>query len=258
MNNTHTASELIDLLFPLTGNGTFDKPRFGRSTLDPDTSEHPTGGKCRVCGSQLETLWKNADQTRSDDREFWLFRGWMPIQCCEVCHAKPSGVYSEAEALYLERCPIEFRIAWDAGKGDDGARVKALRFDPRLRKGMILHGASGAGKTRIAWLLAKSVGQMGLTWLWIDSLDYLDTLPTAAFKVDVLFLDDLGNEPLGSQSEVRLLKLIRSRCDWHKPIVATTQHQGDSLSKRFREGASAQAVVRRLREFCDGLYVKHS
>ena len=123
---------------------------------------------------------------------------------------------------------------------------------------MVLHGISGAGKTRIMWAVARKVSELGLNWLWIDSLDYVDVVPKEALTVDVLFLDDLGNESLGQQAETRLLKLIRTRCDHHRPFVVTTQHGGDSLAKRFREGASAQAVVRRLREFCESVYVKRS
>ena len=210
--------------------------------------EHPFDGQCKVCGKTIdEPLWRRIEGCR----------GWYPINCCDACYetAKAPGA-TRGEFEWQNKCPIEFKQEWDAGRGDDGAMRKALYFDATKRRGMVLHGMSGTGKTRIMWLVAKRVAESGRSWLWIDSLDYVDTLPKEAMFVDVLFLDDFGNEPLQGQSETRLLKLIRSRCDHHRPIVLTTQHQGESLSKRFREGASAQAVVRRLREFCDGVYVR--
>ena len=210
--------------------------------------EHPWGGRCKVCDRELlAPLW----------RQIPGCEGWYPVNCCDACYdtAKAPGA-SRGEFEWQTKCPIEFKQAWDGSKGDDGAMRKACYFDPAQRKGMVLHGLSGTGKTRIMWIVAKKVAESGRSWLWIDSLDYVDALPKEALFVDVLFLDDFGNEPLQGQAETRLLKLIRSRCDHHRPIVLTTQHQGDSLSKRFREGASAQGVVRRLREFCDAVYVR--
>jgi hypothetical protein len=255
IETTHRVSEILPLIMPVKGDGSFERPTWGLGELNPTPAKHPDGGVCRDCGKDLPDLWQNGDQKAEDGR--WLFRGWRPVTCCEECYAKRrSTTCSAGEAAWLKACPIEFRAPWSPEKADDAARVSAMKFEASQRKGMVIHGSSGAGKTRIAWLVAKKVAESGRTWLWVDSLDYVDTVPKEASFVDVLFLDDFGNEPLGQIAETRLLRLIKTRTEQHRPMVITTQHQGDTLSKRFRESATAQAVVRRLREFCDSVYVK--
>ena len=252
---THRVSDLMSAIMPGKGDGTFERPTWGLGELDPTPVKHPGGGICMDCRKDLDDLWQNGDQKHEDGR--WLFRGFRPVTICETCYGKrKSATYSAGEAAWQKACPIEFKALWEADRGDDHARMAAMKFEPLQRKGMVIHGLSGAGKTRIAWLVARKVAESGRTWLWVDSLDYVDTVPKEAAFVDVLFLDDFGNEPLGQIAETRLLRLIKTRTEQHRPIVITTQHQGDSLSKRFRESATAQAVVRRLREFCDSVYVK--
>lgn len=250
------ASELLKNFYHMSGNGTFESPSVGRSFLDPETSEHPTKGTCKMCDEPLPLPhWRSMDQQATDGR--WLFRGWLPVNCCEACAAKGGSEFAtRGEADWQARCPLDFRAPWRPDLGDDEARRRVLGWNRASGKGIIVRGPSGVGKSRLAWLLARQVAIEGCAWMWLDSLDYVDCVPKEAEKVQLLFLDDLGNEPLGQQAETRLLRLIKTRCENHRPVVITTQHTGDSLSKRFREGATAAAIVRRLREFCDDVQVK--
>lgn len=52
-------------------------------------------------------------------------------------------------------------------------------------------------------------------------------------------------------AEVRLLKLIRTRCDWHRPTIITTQFSGAKLAQKFSDSSTVEAVPRRLSQFCD-------
>jgi hypothetical protein len=248
-------SSLIRNFYAMDGDGTYERPSVGLSLLDPDTSEHPTKGTCKICDRELPLPhWRNCDQQAEDGR--WLFRGWLPVNCCDECMAKSeSSAATRGEADWQERCPVDFKIAWNPDRSDDEARKRVMQWDAKVRKGLLIRGPSGFGKTRIAWLLAHKVALEGRRWLWLDSLDYVEAVPKDAERIDVLFLDDLGNEPLGQQAETRLLRLIKTRCENHRPLVITTQHTGDSLAKRFREGATAQAIIRRLREFCEDVQV---
>lgn len=255
MNNTQKVSEILPSIMAGNGDGSAERPTWGLGILDPTPDKHPDGGKCRLCGGQLDELWQNGDQKHEDGR--WLFRGYRAVTCCDPCYgAYQAAGMSEGRAMWEKICPVEFKAPWMVEMGDEHARIKAMQFEGRQKKGMVIHGASGVGKTRIAWLVAKKVAESGLSWLWIDSLDYVDTPPKEAMTVDVLFMDDLGNEHLGQIAETRLLRLLKTRTERHRPIVMTTQHQGETLAKRFRESATAQAVVRRVREFCDSVYVK--
>jgi hypothetical protein len=249
-------SEAIKSFYPMDGDGSFERPSVGRSFLDPATSEHPTKGTCKMCDRALPLPhWRNMDQQAMDGR--WLFRGWLPINCCDECAAKSGSEFeTRGEADWQSRCPIDFKAPWKPDLGDDEARRRVLSWEAARGKGLVIRGPSGVGKSRLAWLLARRVAINGAVWMWLDSLDYVDIVPKEAEKVAVLFLDDLGNEPLGQQAETRLLRLIKTRCENHRPMIITTQHTGETLAKRFREGATAQAIIRRLREFSDDIAVR--
>jgi len=79
----------------------------------------------------------------------------------------------------------------------------------------------------------------------------MDGLHPDAHKVRVLAIDDVGNDKLTMNREVDFLRVIRNRCDWHQPMILTTQFRGADLANRFSEQSTAQAIVRRLREFSD-------
>lgn len=239
-----------------SGDGSFEAPVFGILPYDPKTSQHPFDGLCKVCDAPLDQLWRSMDQKAEDGR--WLRRGYAPVNCCEPCYERAKlGDHAEANmAAWNARCPIEFRKPFSDTLGNNQVLVKVLAFNPRGGRGMVIHGATSTGKTRCAWALAKRLTEDSIRWLFLESVDYLDSLPSDALTVPILFLDDLGNDTLRGDREVRLLKLIRTRCQWHRPIVVTSQFSGEALCARFSEDATAQAIVRRLREFCDSVHAK--
>jgi len=219
---------------------------------------HPFDGLCKACLVKEPPQETKLDQTwRTIDSEFAT--GWFPVNCCEACY---DDAKSDKETLAKQRewweskCPIEFRKDWDNRKGDPRMLAKVLAFNPDLNRGMIIHGETDSAKTRAVWQLAKQLAMSGREWMIVESIDLLDNIPERAFSVEILIIDDLGNDQLTQAKEVRLLKLIRSRCNWHKPIIITTQFVGDSLMKRFTETATARAIIRRLRDFCESVNAK--
>ena len=237
------------------GDGSERFPVFGHSDSDPETSAHPFDGRCKVCDSVLDDRWRDCTQRAPDGR--WLFRGWLPVNCCEACfdNAKRGPSADQTNVKHWESlCPDEFRAPWDDRRGNRNLLNRVLKFDPSQRRGLVLHGKSDTGKTRVIWRLLKKLSDAGVQWYFIEAIDLLDAIPPAAFTVPVLVIDDLGNDVLNAAKEVRLLKLLRTRCNWHRPVIVTTQFIGDSLEKRFTETATAQAVIRRLRQFCDDVH----
>ena len=109
---------------------------------------------------------------------------------------------------------------------------------------------------RAVWRLLKKLSEDGHEWMFVEAIDLLDSIPERAFGVPVLVIDDLGNDTLTAQKEVKLLKILRTRANWHRPVIITTQFNGEALQKRFTETATAQAVIRRMRTFCDVVSAK--
>jgi hypothetical protein len=215
---------------------------------DDPAPVHPFGGNCKVCEKPLEQLWRQIDPSRAP--------GWFAVNCCETCYeeAKTSNTpLSERMKVWEHNCPIEFKKPWDNRLGNNQVLSKVLNFNPSNGRGMVVHGTSGTGKTRIAWRLLHRLSEEAVQWLFIESADLMEAVPEACYHVPVLVIDDLGNDPLSGTKESRLLKLLRNRIDWHKPVIVTTQYNGESLGGRFSDSNTAQAVIRRLRAFCESV-----
>lgn len=211
---------------------------------EDDRHPHPFDGKCKICEAPLQQLWRLIDHPSAP--------GWFPINCCEPCYEaakNPTVAYSLQawEAV----CPVEFRKDWNESMSRPGLYRRVMQFNPKLKRGLLIIGASGSCKTRVAWQLMRKLTVDGVGWHFITALDLMGGMPDEARKAEVLVIDDLGNDRLTIAREIELLRVIRSRFEWHKPIVVTTQFKGDEMANRFSEGATAKAIVRRLREFCD-------
>lgn len=219
-------------------------------TAEPEQYFEP--GVCRHCGVSLGATL--------EDKVMPLGAfGFLPNVCCQACSdagkARLAAEEQKARAAnYAGLIPAEF-VYWNEKMGNNSARAKVFgSFNPDTRRGLILHGSSGSCKTRLLWEIAKHLVDLPnpVSWLFVDAYDAATVgFPAEAAKVDFLFLDDLGNEPTSTKYETALLRLIRKRCDWHKPIFISTQLTGIAFKKRFFEGAAADAILRRLSERTD-------
>lgn len=221
-----------------------------RHELDPEGYFKP--GVCRHCGTGLGTAL--ADRVMPMG-----VLGYLPNVCCPECSQKgKERIAAEAEGEQAKAfsgvVPAEF-CTWDANKGNGAALAAAIgKFSFTTRRGMVIHGISGSCKTRIVWELVKRIVEQPqpFSWLVLDSFDAATAgFQVEAAKVDFLFIDDLGNEPTSTKFETALLRLIRKRCDWHKPIFITTQLTGLQFKARFFQGSAGEAIMRRLNERTD-------
>ena len=69
---------------------------------------------------------------------------------------------------------------------------------------------------------------------------------------DVVLLDDLGKEKLTERCEVELFNLIEERSQHCRPVIVTTNANGQTLEDRFDDDRSGP-FLRRVREFCDSV-----
>ena len=215
-----------------------------RGLSEPDPSKHPYDGLCRQCGAALDVSWIQLERCS----------GWFPVNIHTEClPAYYAGIGTAGQqALQWEKiCPPDFRAPWDPGRGNGKLLSRVRAFDPKAKRGLLIHGKSGSCKTRVAWLLARQLMEQGYSVTFVASIDLPDEPVRDMMHAAVLIIDDFGNDKMQATKEAIVLKILRSRIDWHRPTIITTQFIGSSIEERFSDGHTAKAVIRRLREYCE-------
>lgn len=235
---------------------------------------HPFDGKCKVCQERRDEYFAECERTHTDPSSpppetkldvLWrkidhpLSPGWFAVNCCSECYEeakKDTAREARNREMWERFCPVEFRKDWDNRLGDPKTRDLVMAFDPDKKRGLIIHGDSGGAKTRAVWKLIQRLAEEGRSFLFIESIDLIEAIPPEAYTVETLIIDDFGQDQMKGVSEVRLLKLLRTRCNWHRPIIITTQFNREKLTEKFTDSGTAKAVLRRLVEFCDAIHAK--
>ena len=234
---------------------------------DPDNTYTP--GICAKCGCSLG----------ADPMTDWMLVLKVgnieiprPVRYCDPCievilDERKADERKLRDDAFAKVIPVEFNH-WEDNKGNAAllAQIDRLYPDPSTtvsglprgnfatRRGCLMHGTTGTCKTRLAWQVIKRLlcHSEPSSWLFCDAFDLATKgIPEEARYKDWLVIDDLGNEPTSTKYEASLLRLLRHRADWHKPVIITTQLTGKVFKSRFFEGAAGEAVDRRLRERTD-------
>lgn len=141
-------------------------------------------------------------------------------------------------------------------------RVLAWQYGKR---GLVLHGITGAGKSRCLYELLKREFKAGRSIAIMDhstAFKYSEAYergPGAVnqwmehrMSVDILALDDLFKAKLTDSFEQAVFTVVASRTERGKPILMTTQDVGKTLIDRM-SADRGPALIRRLREFCESV-----
>jgi DNA replication protein DnaC len=124
-------------------------------------------------------------------------------------------------------------------------------------------GPTRAGKTRAAWLLLKQLHFSGYTvramtaTAFADAvaLEYSQSMDNASrlihnlYSCDVLFIDDFGKCKMTDRVETALFDVIDQRTSSLKPIILTTNFNGETLLQKL-SADKGLPIVARIREFC--------
>jgi DNA replication protein DnaC len=129
------------------------------------------------------------------------------------------------------------------------------------RKGLILYGPSGAGKTRSAWLLLRRLFDEGRKIAAFDGFAWFAAV-SSAFRdmeqaeswmgrlcaVDIVFLDDIFRGKLTDAQDLALWALVERRAANGKPLIVTA-----NATPGLLVGATPQIepIIRRIKEFCE-------
>jgi len=159
-------------------------------------------------------------------------------------------------------CPAEFATI-DRAKLPYPAllhRVLAWDYNPR---GLLLHGPTGRGKSRVLWALGKREFFAGRDFVALDATTLMryssllmrdggeaDRLVDQLCKCPLILLDDVFKTKLTEAREELLFQVLEFRTSRQLPILVTTNDTGPSLTARFSQDRG-EPFVRRLREFCE-------
>lgn len=222
-----------------------------------------TKRQCNGCGIQFE-----AETVEFDGK---VMAGQRYCEQCIVAHERQrADERSQWERGLIEDawnriCPPLYRDT-DADRlpcsRENVNRVMQWNYGPC---GLLLHGETDLGKTRLAFLLLKTMHftdrkkiiaissiKFGLdvSSAFTDSSSKAKDMLEKMATVDLLFLDDVGKARLTERVEEAFFHVIEERCSHLLPIIATTNMTGATIGQAMSEDRSAP-FVRRLRKFND-------
>lgn len=205
----------------------------------------------------------------------------MQADYCDACEADVEAEYEKREAnqrqesLKLEREAKYDSICPKWPEPTDIDRIPAPRKSVERvlswrynSKGLLLIGDTGSGKTRTVWLLLRR--------LMVDELRDVMAIKSTALaqrlgeaagnsmsdhsallrrlcQAQILFIDDLGKQRFTDRHDSDIFTVIDERTENGRPTIITTRYDGEALAGRFFDAMTGRDVVRRIREFTQGV-----
>lgn len=136
------------------------------------------------------------------------------------------------------------------------------------KKGLILVGNNGGGKTHLACSIANKLIENGISVIYGTLINLLAELRNSYDtdnnisemeiiklyeNVDLLIIDDLGKEKPSEWGLEKLFTIINSRYENNLPVIITTNYNQNSLVERLSlngEIETAKSIISRLYEMC--------
>jgi DNA replication protein DnaC len=144
-------------------------------------------------------------------------------------------------------------------------------FPAPQRPGLLLLGEPGAGKTHLAVAAMKALLEKGHECVFWDYQNLLDRIrsgydPTSgvadreayrsALDAEVLVLDDLGAHRVTEWVEDTITAIITYRCNYNKPLIATTNLPDPDLTGQKVDYTSAGGVAVYKKTLADTIGVR--
>ena len=141
-----------------------------------------------------------------------------------------------------------------------------------MKNGLIIYGNIGYEKTYLAACIANKMIEQNKIALMEKSSSIIDRIKGSFNKeglsemeiielysnVDMLIIDDFGNENLSKWALEKLYKIISNRYDNELPIVITTRYNKEQLIEQLsteNDTEIAEEIVKVLNEMCYGIAI---
>jgi DNA replication protein DnaC len=161
-------------------------------------------------------------------------------------------------AQLKERAALE-ELDFRARRGLDRAQLASLASCDWIRSAhnLLIHGATGCGKTYLACALAHQACRQGLSALYLRAPRLFDELSlchadgsfrkrlAAIAKVHVLVIDDFAIAPIGARQRCDLLELLDDRVGVRSTLI-TSQLPIDNWHEYIGDPTLADAILDRL------------
>lgn len=212
--------------------------------------------RCVVCGAPMLPVYSHKSETY-----------WMSDKCFN--HLDPYDVEHrrlEEHRFHHQTPPLFRETTMDLLPSDSirNGLLEIMSSDKGHKESVLLHGTTGSGKTRAAWLLANHYFYSNYprsfeflsprkldSWLvgsFSDSVNAHESKVQRMCDVGMLVIDDLGKERLTPRVETDLFAVIDERITKKLPTIITTNYNGVSLLERFPNKETGIALIRRFRE----------
>lgn len=146
-------------------------------------------------------------------------------------------------------------------------------IDKIQTNGLIITGESGVGKTHLAASIANKLIEndkivlMGRLTTLLDMIKETfrdnskseNELIELYSNVDMIIIDDLGTEKIGSWALEKLYTIIQNRCENGLPIIITTRFNKEGLVERFsysNDQDLVNAIISKLYQMCYGITLR--
>lgn len=147
-----------------------------------------------------------------------------------------------------------------------------LCIKSEMKNGLIIYGNIGYEKTYFGACIANKIIKQNKIVLMEKSSSIIDRIKASFNKeglseieiielysnVDMLIIDDFGNENLSKWALEKLYKIISNRYDNELPIVITTRYNKEQLIEQLsteNDTEIAEEIVKVLNEMCYGIEI---
>lgn len=186
--------------------------------------------------------------------------GFVDGKPCECYKRKKNARFIEAFGLSANKdCSFDnfnTKICKNAKQGENLQKIAEIlkkwaeKYPNNTKNNIVIAGKTGVGKTHLASCLANEFMKKGRNVCFVSAFDFNDSLMkfhTSFDKekgawiepfigADILFIDDLGTEPmLKNVTKNYLYLVISERERFNRPIVITTNLMLNELNERYDE-----------------------
>lgn len=219
--------------------------------------------------------------------------GWACSPCGEKESERRRKAAEEADqkeiaSRWADVCPREYRTEAEGGntveKRLDLASIQASGGAAMARQslffgreggdsGIWLAGESGAMKTRLAWRVVRRVFDLNKSIATFSAWSFQSAYQDAQGRFELsewmaglcncglVFVDDIGKVEWSPNAAAAFFEMVERRTSNGKWLLFTSNHTRGDLGQMFGASKShsvqgtADAITRRLKEFCRGYLV---